>query len=968
MATNSNTRKKSSSSRTKSSGAKNTNKRKKKSSGPSTFEEIVLILIFALAILMLLADFGLCGKVGRALTYTTFGLFGVLGYIVPFVWIIYTCFVVANPGNTYLKLKLLMSFLMLVLICGACEMISMKEFIPENTVKDYLTASVSGKNGGGFFGGAVVVLLYPFFSTVGTWLILIALVIILLLAITEFSVFDFIGYHIQNFKDSYQENKEYQELKSEKNRIKREEQLAENRRKNGEKMLKARMELEASRQNRSAREESESSQYRQEPQRPQKRTRVKLERDIPADDDIPVDDDIPAGKVENPLADVLPKEEKKKTNSHMPSFLQSVEGWAPLEPEKQDDSKSDAEQIEDIINRELNRSKENEKSVLDYVEEDEISDVAQMRVSENGDFEEEPLRGSAGRSRYGADGMPVRKSRPRPKTDDTKVVETSGGRVIVTAPGTGGTSSVEAEGHETHPHGTADTYKQEDEQEKVQKEAPEREYVFPPMRLLSRGTTGHRKNIDKELKETALKLQQTLQNFGVGVNITNVSCGPAVTRYELTPEMGVKVSKIVALQDDIKLNLAASDIRIEAPIPGKAAIGIEVPNKENVAVNLRDLIESDEFRDHKSKLAFACGKDIGGQIVIGDIAKMPHLLIAGATGSGKSVCINTIIVSILYHAKPSEVKLLMIDPKVVELSVYNGIPHLLKPVVTDPKQAAGVLAWAVSEMTDRYKRFADQGVRDIKGYNEKIREHYKGREDEMPKLMPQIVIIVDELADLMMVAPSEVEDSILHLAQMARAAGMHLILATQRPSVNVITGVIKANIPSRIAFSVSSGVDSRTILDMIGAEKLLGKGDMLYYPTGIQKPIRVQGALVTDKEVSAIVDFLKQQGSVQGGGYDNKIDLTAVAAMTDAKANQPAAQGESGNDPLFKEAGNLIVSIEKASIGMLQRKFRIGFNRAARIMDQLCEAGVVGAEEGTKPRAVLMTQTQFEQYCEENGL
>ncbi len=452
------------------------------------------------------------------------------------------------------------------------------------------------------------------------------------------------------------------------------------------------------------------------------------------------------------------------------------------------------------------------------------------------------------------------------------------------------------------------------------------------------------------------------------MNITNVSCGPAVTRYELQPEMGVKVSKIVGLQDDIKLNLAAADIRIEAPIPGKAAIGIEVPNKENVAVNLRDLLETDAFKNHKSKLAFATGKDIGGQVIIGDIAKMPHLLIAGATGSGKSVCINTIIISILYHAKPSEVKLIMIDPKVVELSVYNGIPHLLKPVVTDPKQAASALSWAVGEMTQRYKKFAKLGVRDIRGYNEKIQEEYADRPEEMPKLMPQIVIIVDELADLMMVAPGEVEDSILHLAQMARAAGMHLILATQRPSVNVITGVIKANVPSRIAFSVSSGVDSRTILDMVGAEKLLGKGDMLYYPTGMQKPIRVQGAFVSDKEVGAVVEFLVKQENVEGGGYDNQIDLAAMAAMTDTKAAVGAESGEPSRDPLFREAGELIVSVEKASIGMLQRKFRIGFNRAARIMDQLCEAGVVGEEEGTKPRAVIMSPPEFEAYCQNNSI
>lgn len=953
MASNSNTRKKSSSSggRGKTSSSRSSNKKKKKASGPSLAGEIIFILVLALAVFMILANFGLCGKVGHILQNTTFGLFGVLGYVAPFLWIVYACFVISNPHNTYLKLKLFLGVLLLIFLCAACQMISMKEFVSENTVKDYYNNSLDGKNGGGFFGGLCVMILYPFVGSVGTWLIIIALIIVLLLFISEFSIFDFFRYQAESFRDSYQENRELHEIKAEKNRVKHEEQLAENRRKNGEKMLKARRELEASRKpglvnTQTARE----------------------------------------GKVENPLSDVLPKEEakpartaktsrsqtpreeqkseepKQRTNSRMPNFLKSVDDWEPLEPDKQQKESGNAESIEDIIKRELNKNNPSQsESVLEDV--DDISDVTQMNVS---DYGVETDTGDENTSQYDANGMPVRKRQRRPKSDDTKTVETGNGRIILAAPGTGSTSHVEAEGHESDPHGTGDRYADDDE--KTPAKEQEREYIFPPLRLLSRGTGGKRKNIDRELKETALKLQQTLQNFGVGVNITNVSCGPAVTRYELTPEMGVKVSKIVALQDDIKLNLAASDIRIEAPIPGKAAIGIEVPNKENVAVNLRDIIESEEFSENKSKLAFACGKDIGGQIIIGDIAKMPHLLIAGATGSGKSVCINTIIVSILYHAKPSEVKLLMIDPKVVELSVYNGIPHLLKPVVTDPKQAAGVLAWAVSEMTDRYKRFAEQGVRDIKGYNEKIRDHYKGRESEMPKLMPQIVIIVDELADLMMVAPSEVEDSILHLAQMARAAGMHLILATQRPSVNVITGVIKANIPSRIAFAVSSGVDSRTILDMIGAEKLLGKGDMLYYPTGMQKPIRVQGALVTDKEVSAIVDFLKQQGSVAGGGYDNKIDLTAVAAMTDTKAAISAAQGDNDKDQLFKEAGDLIISIEKASIGMLQRKFRIGFNRAARIMDQLCEAGVVGEEEGTKPRAVLMTREQFEQYCEENNL
>ena len=457
-----------------------------------------------------------------------------------------------------------------------------------------------------------------------------------------------------------------------------------------------------------------------------------------------------------------------------------------------------------------------------------------------------------------------------------------------------------------------------------------------------------------------MKLQQILQNFGVNVTVTNVSCGPSVTRYELQPEMGVKVSKIVGLSDDIKLNLAAADIRIEAPIPGKAAVGIEVPNKENSAVMLRDLLEASEFKNSTSKISFAVGKDIGGKVVVTDIAKMPHLLIAGATGSGKSVCINTLIMSILYKAKPDEVKLIMIDPKVVELSVYNGIPHLMIPVVTDPKKAAGALNWAVAEMTRRYQTFAEYHVRDMKGYNEKI-VSMPQVEGEAKEPMPQIVIIVDELADLMMVAPGEVEEAICRLAQLARAAGIHLVLATQRPSVNVITGLIKANMPSRIAFSVSSGVDSRTIIDMNGAEKLLGKGDMLFYPSGYQKPARVQGSFVTDKEVQNVVDYLKNHNS--DVTYDeeivNHVNTNSVGTMSSCSAD-----GED-RDVYFVDAGRLIIDKDKASIGMLQRTFKIGFNRAARIMDQLFEAGVVGPEEGTKPRKVLMSPEEFEQYVDE---
>ena len=490
-----------------------------------------------------------------------------------------------------------------------------------------------------------------------------------------------------------------------------------------------------------------------------------------------------------------------------------------------------------------------------------------------------------------------------------------------------------------------------------------KEHVLPSVSLLKNASPNQTGDSREHLQETALKLQQTLKNFGVNVTILNVSCGPSVTRYEIQPEMGVKVSKIVNLADDIKLNLAAADIRIEAPIPGKAAIGIEVPNKETVPVMFRELIESEAFQKQSSPCAFAAGKDIAGQVVVTDICKMPHLLIAGATGSGKSVCINTIIMSILYKADPDDVKLIMIDPKVVELSVYNGIPHLLLPVVTDPKKAAGALHWAVSEMMDRYQKFADYGVRDMKGYNAKVKKIADIPDESKPQKMPYIVIIVDELADLMMAAPGDVEDAICRLAQLARAAGIHLIIATQRPSVNVITGLIKANMPSRIAFSVTSGIDSRTILDMNGAEKLLGKGDMLFYPQGLQKPVRVQGAFVSDSEVSDVVEFLtSQSGAAQ---YSSEIEQkVASAASAAGSASSDAASGDD-RDVYFADAARLLMEKEKASVSMLQRYFKIGFNRAARIMDQLEEAGVVGPEEGTKPRKILMSPEQFAQYEEE---
>ena len=494
---------------------------------------------------------------------------------------------------------------------------------------------------------------------------------------------------------------------------------------------------------------------------------------------------------------------------------------------------------------------------------------------------------------------------------------------------------------------------QEQKQEKVKEvlqlehalTVEDEHYEFPPVQLLSEGEKKSVKGGKKAVTDTAAKLQKTLYSFGVSAKVENVSVGPAITRYELKPAEGVRVSKIANLADDIALNLAAETIRIEAPIPGKQAVGIEIPNKENEIVHLRDIIDCSKFIEHKSKLAFALGKDVAGEEVVTDIAKMPHVLIAGATGSGKSVCINTLIASIIYKAKPSEVKLVMVDPKVVELSVYNGIPHLLIPVVTDPKKAAGALAWAVQEMENRYSLFASKNVRDIKGYNEEL-----DKEGSTEKL-PQIVIIIDELADLMMVSSKEVEDSICRLAQKARAAGMHLVIATQRPSVDVITGIIKANIPSRISFAVSSQVDSRTILDMAGAEKLLGKGDMLFYPAGAAKPTRVQGAFISDKEVEKVVDFVKANGEATYN--DDILEQIEKANSTDKEIEEQ--ENDDDTDPLLMEAIEVVVETGQASTSFIQRRFKVGYARAGRIIDQMEERGIISGFQGSKPREVLMS-------------
>jgi S-DNA-T family DNA segregation ATPase FtsK/SpoIIIE len=490
-------------------------------------------------------------------------------------------------------------------------------------------------------------------------------------------------------------------------------------------------------------------------------------------------------------------------------------------------------------------------------------------------------------------------------------------------------------------------------------------YEFPPIEILKQGTPKTTKGGKKALTDTATKLQKTLYSFGVSAKVENVSVGPAITRYELKPAEGVRVSKIAKLSDDIALNLAAESIRIEAPIPGKQAVGIEIPNVEKEVVHFRDVVESKEFTSAESKLSMGLGKNIAGEVVIANIGKMPHVLIAGSTGSGKSVCINTLIASILYKAKPSEVRLLMIDPKVVELSVYNGIPHLLIPVVTDSKKAAGALAWAVQEMENRYASFAEEGVRDLKGYNEALEK--KGIEGKLP----QIVIIIDELADLMMVAAKEVEDAICRLAQKARAAGMHLVIATQRPSVDVITGLIKANIPSRIAFAVSSQIDSRTILDMAGAEKLLGKGDMLFYPIGANKPLRVQGAFVSDPEVESIVNFIKSStGEMK---YNDDI-IEQIENSNKSDREIETDNEDDDTDEYLMDAIDAVLEIGQASTSFIQRRFKVGFARAGRIIDQMEARGIIEGYAGSKPRKTLITKEQWqeqkmqaEQFFAEHG-
>ena len=942
-------------------------------------KDIAVIAVFVFCVILQLSCFFTGGGLMLLLHTYNFKWFGVMAYFMPLILFLLPCFIISNWHNSGLIQKVTASILLFLSIETILSIV-------------YETSNIFTV-GGGLVGHTLFGVLYSAFGIIGSFVIMIACLFI--------SVVLFFGHSVvtqlqQNSKNAYRAVSSHHKLQQGRRKIRAQEKRLHREQEENEQLKMQRMRLENLQKQRQEILEKKNINREfvniqlEESKRQEALNRELLKeqgsqgkRELRTNTELEEEDrsmkEVVLGKEEQKSAE----DTNKVTQPSM--FIEGEEITTPLrldtsnilekEPQKHDDGwvlETDDEVNEEddlefdnisenIINKAMESSSDTESSENTSSENVSSENVSSDTVlTDAADETEEDISGASAAGDESVDyRMLMRDTKNTGKHDEdesvyTKTVRTATGKVI----------TVELDGLPGENKRPKDSVKIKERldqyDEKVVPIAYEepKEYIFPSTDLLTPGTASGkgREELARSMQETADKLKRTLQDFGVGVTITNISRGPSVTRYELQPEQGVKVSKIVNLADDIKLNLAAEDIRIEAPIPGKAAIGIEVPNKEKQMVAFRDLLESDEFTKAKSKTIFAAGKDIAGKTVVADIEKMPHLLIAGQTGSGKSVCINTIIMSILYKARPSEVKLIMIDPKVVELSVYNGIPHLLIPVVTDPKKAAAALNWAVNEMEERYKKFAEHKARNIIGYNAQIDQIENVPGKDRPEKIPQIIVIVDELADLMMTAGTDVEDAIQKLAQKARAAGIHLIIATQRPSVNVITGVIKANIPSRIAFSVASGIDSRTILDETGAEKLLGKGDMLFHPYYISKPVRVQGAFVSDDEVTEVVNFLTQQKNVRGGEINTNIDL---------QANMPGSSLPGGDqDELFETAGRFIIEQEKASIGNLQRHLRIGFNRAARIMDQLYAAGVVSKDEGTKPRKVLMKAEEFEEYLQ----
>ena len=932
--------------RTNSTASKGQNKSRQNTSKQvenevTYYGEIILWIIAGICIFVFLSSFGICGKVGNTISGFFFGVFGIPQFIMPFVFFFVSAFLVSNAFHFQAVKKVGYTFLLSIFVSAFFQMFVSME--PESA-KAAFEYSKSHKWGGGFFGGGIVKFLAEYLGVVGTFLVVVIAIIIFTVLTMEKSVIKVMHTGSRKVVEGAKKLQTSLEEESARNELERA------RAKKGKKDLYHSMKVYETtepeeegdtkgilgkKKFRSAIEEITMEYEMEETPKNESIHEVDMRRKKESIHEVGMS----LKKESIHEVDMSPKKESihevdmspKKENIHEMEVSQKSMDRAPSIFDKLEQETT--KELEPIAEMKEGNPKKEENGWRETI----VAKPQMVELQEEDTFTESEEEAREVLKKLKTKEKLSEKEQILNKKTIEKPVSTPQD-AIPTAPRP--TKNVEKENAEKITFTENVNYK------------------FPPLSLLAKSQELQKNDIN-HIRQTAQKLQQTLENFGVKVTVTDYSCGPTVTRYELQPEPGTKVSKIVSLTDDIKLNLAAADIRMEAPIPGKSAIGIEVPNKENLTVFYRDLIETDDFRKHPSNIAFAVGKDIAGKTIVADIAKMPHLLIAGQTGSGKSVCINTLIMSILYKAHPDDVKLIMIDPKVVELSVYNGIPHLLIPVVSDPKKAAGALNWAVAEMTERYQKFSDYGVRNLKGYNQKVEEVNQevGEESQLKKL-PEIVIIVDELADLMMVAPGEVEDAIVRLTQLARAAGIHLVIATQRPSVNVITGLIKANVPSRIAFAVSQGVDSRTIIDMNGAEKLLGKGDMLFFPSGFQKPVRVQGAFVSDKEVGDVVEYIKSQNEVKKYSDDISAKITQAATASSGKSQ------DGDKDEYFIEAAKFIIEKEKASIGMLQRVYKIGFNRAARIMDQLAEAGVVGPEEGTKPRKILMTMDEFLQMLE----
>ncbi len=949
--------------------------------------ELIVLAMVALTVFLFLCNFGICGAIGNVFSGILFGLFGFTAYIAPLVALAAVLVGIANFGSSASTRKIVSGLVLFLIVGIIADLITGRpQALSSYDIKSIYTQSSLARNGGGFFAGSLAYLSYKYLSIVGTVLLLL---LVGIAAVVVFTQHSFVGglkkggrRLIDKTLEEADNYRDYAARRREKMEARRAEIEAERRlaieQKEDDKIL--RMEKKVSGvmlDTELDREDEECPEF--DDSRPMSKSEAAINSISKANLFIPDEDEFHDDIHEITLNNEEIEEEALEAIREIQSVDKAEDEYGSVGTTQYENDKYE----DDHRRFSIDKYEDEPERISIGKYEDEYPDSYERETDrEELPFEEDepydmPVEAVEPRKDQAEDARPTRlvaRAGELPAQFDEPLPD-----VPVHAEhignGKNGDYVIHAQDHismskgadtsingatpsaisSSGPRTTSPGMEKEIER---RRNLPPKKYVFPPINLLEKGEKNKNPDTARQLRETGAKLQETLKTFGVNVTVIDISQGPAVTRFELQPEAGVRVNKIVGLADDIKMNLAASDIRIEAPIPGKAAVGIEVPNKENQAVALRDLFESPEYQNFSSRLAFAVGKDIAGKVVVTDIAKMPHLLIAGATGSGKSVCINTIIMSLIYKADPKDVQLIMIDPKIVELSVYNGIPHLMIPVVTDPKKAAAALNWAVAEMTDRYKKFADNSVRDLKGYNKIAAESG----DPDMKVLPQIVVIVDELADLMMVSANEVEDAICRLTQLARAAGIHLIIATQRPSVDVITGLIKANMPSRIAFAVSSGVDSRTILDITGAEKLLGKGDMLFYPQGYTKPARVQGAFVSDKEVQAVTDFLRNQNIESSYGEEIEQQIQNLQSSGSSGGGGQSSDSPDGRDEYFVQAGNIIIEKEKASIGMLQRVFKIGFNRAARIMDQLCEAGVVGDEEGTKPRKVLMTKAEFDAF------